>query len=573
MNLISSSCPRSHKVVSAIWLALVTVVLLGGMVGSAFADEPAYFLDTFDTSTPTTDTRLFTPGVWTVDRYAPASFESTTFNGQGRLHVGISTNDSQANRPVDYAHPRFNTQGRNFLINTPAGSYIAGDLYIGSDWATHNRRADLWAAAYTTSSPDAVTWPVIGFVHDNSAPASQNGFRVWTDADGWVMVPTPAGFTYGSWHNLRIEFLADCFRFFLDGKLVYTDRATSGASRLGLLMLQAYNFGDESYDVYWDNIDSHPIGWSLPSGRVPGADNVELSVAASRAGYTSARTVILSTNRTFTDAMSAAGLAGVYHSPILLTDPSKIPTSVIDEIKRLGATKVVITGGTDSIAESARLQLVAEGLSVQRIGGKTRYDTSVLLAQEIKKVRGTAPSLAFVARGDRFPDALSASSIAYANKAAIMLTRSGKLPVSAERYLKGTKPRTTAIIGSYSAVSKGVEKVIAARVRGKRVVRLSGRDRYATSIKVAKWALSNRLMDSTHMGAASGTNFAGALVGGPAIGEHRGVLVIVPSESVPEQTTTFLRSYRGKVQTLTLFGEPGTVADGVLAELLGCLGL
>jgi putative cell wall-binding protein len=568
-------------------VAFSLLIAVGALVcapATLLADSPLYFTDKMVGTLVLAAAQ--TPNAWYVDRYAPASFESTTFDGQPRLHIAISTSDSAANRPLGFDSTFYNTQGRKIDINTPVNSYIAGDLYIGADWETHNRRSDLWATTFdavATTTPSG--YPIFGFVHNNSYAPSQNGFRVFDQTSGWTMVPLPVGFTYGSWHNLRIEMYSDSFKYYLDGTLVYIDTVTNNSATFGNMMVQAYNFGDENYDAYWDNVASRPIGYVEPvdppetttspvppSGRVSGGDDFSLSVAASLAGFSAADTVVLSTNRTFADAMSASGLAGCYHAPILLTAKAAVPAVVMAEIKRLGAKKVIVTGSTASVSDAVRSALVAEGLGVQRIGGKTRYDTAVLLAQEIAKVRGMAPTMTVVARGDTFPDALSVSPVAYASKAAVVLTTPKKLPRSPANYLKTARARTTVIAGGTSAVSSAVAKSIRSRVKGA-LVRLSGRDRYATSVAVSKWAVARRIASPVYTGVASGTRFAAALVAGPPAGERGGVVLILPRNSIPSATASFVKSHKGAIKTLDVFGDSGSVSDASLAELLSDAGL
>jgi len=248
----------AHLLVAALLIAVGGVAV----VAAPALAEPAYSTQTMG-SVVVTATQA--AGAWYTDRYAPASFESTTFEGQSRLRVGISSADSSSTRPPAYNSAFYNTQGRKFDVNSPVNSYVAGDLYIGADWATQNRRSDLWAT--TSDASNAIAgYPVFGFVHSNDATAGANGFRVFdqTGDGSWVVVPLPEGFTYGTWHNLRIQLNADSFTYYLDGKLVYTDKATFGSVRIDNMMVQAYNFSS-SYDVYWDNVAAHPVGYVEPA--------------------------------------------------------------------------------------------------------------------------------------------------------------------------------------------------------------------------------------------------------------------------------------------------------------------
>ena len=56
---------------------------------------------------------------------------------------------------------------------------------------------------------------------------------------------------------------------------------------------------------------------------------------------------------------------------------------VLNEIERLGATNAYIIGGTAVISDTVKATLEAKGLTVKRIGGRDRYETSALIAKEL----------------------------------------------------------------------------------------------------------------------------------------------------------------------------------------------
>jgi hypothetical protein len=204
-----------------------------------------------------------TAGAWYTDRYAPSGFAKATFDGDTRLKISISTADSAATRPPAYSSGFYNTQGRKYDVG--GASFASADLYVGSDWNANNRRSDLWTTAVDGSGV-VIGYPIIGFVHgqDNTSPyTGYTGFRVW-DNFGWHEVGLPAGFTYGSWHNLRIQLNSGrSVSYYVDNVLVYeslftVDTGMAPCVGFSDLMLQAWNFGDSSYDAYWDNVAPVP---------------------------------------------------------------------------------------------------------------------------------------------------------------------------------------------------------------------------------------------------------------------------------------------------------------------------
>lgn len=211
---------------------------------------------TFDSVSQVVTSPTAGPGVWYTDRYAPADFSSGQAGGgrTGVLHHGISSSDSQANRPPAFNNPFYNTQGRKYDMNVP-GTNAYVDLYIDSDWETLNqnggRLASLWG---TATGGAALEFPIIEF--NNEANGGGGGFRYWDgNASDWTEV---TGFTgYDEWYNVGFELNGSNFNFLVNGITVGSVTA-NGAGELSNVILQGYNVGN-SYDIHWDNLQSNGI--------------------------------------------------------------------------------------------------------------------------------------------------------------------------------------------------------------------------------------------------------------------------------------------------------------------------
>jgi hypothetical protein len=188
------------------------------------------------------------PGVFYTDRYTPNAFESSYFDGDFRLRHAINAADFQVN---DFS----NTQGRKLDLNSRAGSSVEIDLFIGSDWAANNRRADLWLTMNNDSNVVS-DYPIIGFARIAGDPSATGNFRVWSDS-AWVNLGLPSGFAYDKWYTLRITFTGSSYEYeVIDGGttvLTYTDSDIDGSVMVANTIIQAKNFNN-TYDVYWDNL-------------------------------------------------------------------------------------------------------------------------------------------------------------------------------------------------------------------------------------------------------------------------------------------------------------------------------
>ena len=83
------------------------------------------------------------------------------------------------------------------------------------------------------------------------------------------------------------------------------------------------------------------------------------------------------------DGLSAAGLAGKEDASILLVKKDSIPKATMDRLSKV--KKVYIIGGENAISQKVVNQLKKNNVkvNVERLGGKTRVETSELVAKEI----------------------------------------------------------------------------------------------------------------------------------------------------------------------------------------------
>lgn len=82
-----------------------------------------------------------------------------------------------------------------------------------------------------------------------------------------------------------------------------------------------------------------------------GADRYATSVKINANQFTSASTVYLAQGLGFPDALAGAALAGVNGAPLFLSQSTCIPAVTMDAIEALGATNVVLLGGTEVLSD------------------------------------------------------------------------------------------------------------------------------------------------------------------------------------------------------------------------------
>lgn len=117
---------------------------------------------------------------------------------------------------------------------------------------------------------------------------------------------------------------------------------------------------------------------------------------------------------------------------------------------------------------------------IEYLTGKDRYDTAVKISQDVF----TSANNIILVNASSLPDALSVTPYAKVKNAPILLTQSNKLNDQTRKEIERLKAKNLYIIGGENSVSKDVKNDLESR--GYSVERISGEDRYATSLKVAK---------------------------------------------------------------------------------------
>jgi N-acetylmuramoyl-L-alanine amidase len=223
--------------------------------------------------------------------------------------------------------------------------------------------------------------------------------------------------------------------------------------------------------------------------RHAGADRYETAALASQKAFpdpAQVDSIVVATGESFPDALAAAPFAGFLNAPVLLTRSDALSPAVTREIIRLNPNHIYVLGGEGSVAPAVITALEARGSDVTRIGGEDRYETAVLLAEELTERAaatgegGAAPTEAFLVAGDGFADALSVGAIASQLQAPILLAGSDSLDAVTIEYLKDSAIKTVTVVGGTGSVSDVVRESLGG-LGVTSTNRIGGQDRYQTS--------------------------------------------------------------------------------------------
>ena len=183
------------------------------------------------------------------------------------------------------------------------------------------------------------------------------------------------------------------------------------------------------------------------------------------------------------------------------------------------------------------------------LSGVNRYETCLRISQE-----GWAEGsdYAVLATGANFPDALSAAPLAAKYGAPILLVKPGELEAALEAEITRLAVKTIFIAGGTGAVSQKVEDTL--KAKGIAVTRLSGKDRYETSVAIAKQLDVNQ---NTTVFLATGANFPDALSVAPIAAAKQMPIILTDKTTLPEVTKKFFADT--KISKFYIVGGTGVV--------------
>ncbi|UWD49526.1 serine hydrolase [Clostridioides difficile] len=241
-----------------------------------------------------------------------------------------------------------------------------------------------------------------------------------------------------------------------------------------------------------------------------GTDRYETSIKISQAGWENAENAVLINDSAIADALAATPFAYKKDAPILLTGSSQINEKTLAELKRLKVKNVYVIGGEASVNEKSLDTIKSDNISVSRISGNDRYETSLNLAKELKGISNV--SKISVVNGEKgLADAVSIGAASAQNDMPIILTNENSNITEINNLFKDKKIDKSYIIGGEYTVSKNIESKL------KNPQRISGSTRNETNAKVIKEFYKDSSISNLYV-AKNGINKQDDLIDGLSVG-------------------------------------------------------
>lgn len=199
-----------------------------------------------------------------------------------------------------------------------------------------------------------------------------------------------------------------------------------------------------------------------------------------------------------------------------------------------------------------------------RLAGQNRYGTSQVIAD----TTFTDATVAVIASGESYPDALAASYLAGALDGPVILTASQQLSAEARTALQDINADGVIVVGGTAAVSENVVNQLAAA--GLEVDRVGGQDRYSTARAIAQSVPEEQIgsLDS-EIGrtaiVASGQGFADALSAGPLAYGSAFPLLLTPTASLSPEVSGAIDTL--DIEQVLIMGGTAAVSAQTQAQL------
>ena len=189
--------------------------------------------------------------------------------------------------------------------------------------------------------------------------------------------------------------------------------------------------------------------------RISGRDRFDtsdkLSQEVSRLSKKSSQAILVNGYKNI-DALSVSSLATKEDLPILLNGRNTLNMSVKNRLKQMNVKKVYIIGGNNSISSDVEKELNRMQISVVRLSGTDRYETSANIAKYAYKDFDEA----IVASGENPVDALAASTLTGKKEAPILLTNKNKIPKSIKKIIVDMDIGKITIVGGENSITDNV---------------------------------------------------------------------------------------------------------------------
>ncbi len=300
-------------------------------------------------------------------------------------------------------------------------------------------------------------------------------------------------------------------------------------------------------------------GLAYKEARIGGHDRFDVAINISKE-YENSDTCYLINYLAYPDAIASSNYikdSNGKYIPIYYTKSDQLDAKTLNHLKAKKYKEVVIFGGEKSVSNKVIQQLQNNGIKVRRSSaGRDRYDT---VNQLLKGSTNYQAENIILVSGENFADSLIATSLAKKLNCKIIITQNNEIDKTIKNEFFNTNKKQRAkvnnvyIVGGEKSISKNIEQQFSTVAK---VHRMSGRDRYDTSLQLAKEIGNDKYT------VVSGENFADNLVAIPYSYTNNSTIVLTSSKSISNNLKSLINN-----KDFTIVGGEKSVPNTIL-ELL-----
>ena len=290
---------------------------------------------------------------------------------------------------------------------------------------------------------------------------------------------------------------------------------------------------------------------TLKVSRIAGKDRIETSVEVSKKLFENSEYAIIASGENFVDGLVGGTLASQLKAPILLVTKNSVSKSVIDEINRLEVKKIYILGGAETISEEVENKIKNTGINVKRLSGKNGTYT----AQEIGLERGRFLNIDLYSAFDKYVAVYSEKFADALSAAPYVASMNEFMPLLPIGYGYKDSHFTIAIGGTNSVIQGNYEEY-----------RLSGQNREATAVAVAKAYKEKLNKDIDTIVLVDGYNYSDALASSPVATMNSGGILLTNSKMLSKETNDYIKENKN-IKNIIIVGGENSVSIEIENEL------
>lgn len=213
-----------------------------------------------------------------------------------------------------------------------------------------------------------------------------------------------------------------------------------------------------------------------------------------------------------------------------------------------------------NVTLNVKLSDKPEKVDKNRIAGSDRIATAIEVSKKYYKTADTV----IIARSDMYPDSLTASPLAKALKAPILLTQKDELDDRVMDEIARLGVKNVIIVGGESSINSVVESLLYKYDKDHEIERIAGKNRYETSAALATKLIEVAGNKNTAI-IASGENFADALTAGAFASEKSYPILLVQKSSINPSIAKVIKG--NKINKTCIAGGLNSVSSKVQKQL------